>query len=207
MEECARREPFERAYRVGEVLGKGGFGTVYAGIRNRDGKHVAIKHVARAKVTDWDVVSQSLRKHFIKDWKTYVWSLLQLNGRRVPLELKLLSQVQVVPGVIRLVDFYERHDSFIYVMEKPSPCKDLFDFITEKGMLEEQLARNFFRQVVETVLACHRRGVIHRDIKDENLLVDLRSLELKLIDFGSGAYLKDGVYTDFDGKQPTRFPL
>merc|ERR1712110_1084393 len=171
------RQAFERTYRVGEVLGKGGFGTVYAGLRVRDGRPVAIKHVARAKVTDWEF----------------------LNGRRVPLELKLLTLVQNVPNVIRLVDFYERVDSFIYVMEKPSPCKDLFDFITEKGMLEEQLARNFFRQVVETVMACHSRGVIHRDIKDENLLVDLRTLDSKLIDFGSGAYMKEGVYTDFDG--------
>lgn len=91
-------------------------------------------------------------------------------------------------------------------MERPAASKDLFDLITEKGVLEEQLARNFFRQVVETILACHRKGIVHRDIKDENLIVDLKTGKLKLIDFGSGAYFKEEAYTDFDGKASVNKP-
>ena len=65
----------------------------------------------------------------------------------MPLEVCLMHRVSGVLGVVKLIDYFERHDSFIIVMERPEPCKDLFDFITEKGVLEEQLARNFFRQV------------------------------------------------------------
>eukprot|EP00092_Neocalanus_flemingeri_P033413 GFUD01036329.1.p1 GENE.GFUD01036329.1~~GFUD01036329.1.p1 ORF type:complete len:347 (+),score=101.27 GFUD01036329.1:74-1042(+) len=171
------RRSFEKLYRVGRVLGKGGFGTVYAGLRTRDGMHVAIKHVAKCKVVEWEL----------------------LNGRKVPMELKLLCAVRNVEGVVKLLDYFEREDSFIFVLEHPSDSKDLFDYITEKGVIEEKVARYFYKQVVETVIACNRNGVLHRDIKDENILVDMKNGKLKLIDFGSGAFMKDDHYTEFEG--------
>ncbi|KAJ8301956.1 hypothetical protein KUTeg_020943 [Tegillarca granosa] len=171
------KDAFNRQYSVGVVLGSGGFGTVYSGLRKRDNLTVAIKLIAREKVTEWG----------------------QLNGGNVPMEICLLKKVTMVQGAIKMLDWFEMKDSFIIVMEKPENVQDLFDYITERGALDEETSKNFFRQIVETTINIHRQGVVHRDIKDENILVDLKTGDLKLIDFGSGAFLKDTVYLTFDG--------
>lgn len=91
------------------------------------------------------------------------------------------------------------------VLERPVHHKDLFDYITEKKYLSEQEAREIFRQVVEATLYCESKGVFHRDIKDENLLLDMKTGEVKLFDFGSGSVLENILFTDYEGKRNVKF--
>ncbi|XP_022522271.2 serine/threonine-protein kinase pim-2-like [Astyanax mexicanus] len=173
------KEPFEKQYKCGALLGSGGFGSVFAGQR------IAIKQVCRDKVQQW--------------------ARLPDKPSLVPMEIALLLQLgRESPagpshrGIIRMLDWFEVPGQG-YLIERPQPCKDLFDFITERGVVEEPLAQRFLKQVVEAIQFCHSKGVVHRDIKDENILVDTRTGDLKIIDFGSGALLKDSIYTDFEG--------
>ena len=165
---------FHKQYKLGGIIGQGGFGRVYAGLRKRDGLQVAIKELPGTNINQ-----------------------MSQDGQ-LPLEVALMKKVADVPGAIQLLDFFNMGHSYYLVLERFN-SKDLFDFISEQGPLPENLAKNLFRQVVDIVQQCHAKGVLHRDIKDENLLIDLTSHQIKLIDFGSGTYLHDGIYTEFEG--------
>jgi serine/threonine protein kinase len=119
---------------------------------------------------------------------------------RVPLEVALLSRVQHVDGVIKLLDYFDVGKRVVIVLERPLPSKDLFDYITEQHCCTETECRDLFRQIVTCVFECYKAGVLHRDIKDENILLNTQTRRIRLIDFGSGAFVKDADFTDFEGE-------
>merc|ERR1711962_1921933 len=167
------KKDFNSQYSMKEQIGKGGFGVVFSAVRRRDGLEVAVKQVSK----DERVV---------------------MGADTIPLEVALMQQLQDVPGVIRLIDYFDMQDCFYIVMER-FHSKDMFDFISEQGPLPENLARNLFKQLVDTVITCHQRGIMHRDIKDENILIDLNPFKIKLIDFGSGGFIEPRIYHEFQG--------
>ncbi|XP_076133027.1 serine/threonine-protein kinase pim-2 [Alosa pseudoharengus] len=176
------KEPFETQYQLGLLLGSGGFGSVFAGQRISDGLQVAIKQISSDRVQQW--------------------ARLPDEPNLVPMEIALLLRLggKTHSGIIRMLDWFELPGrGFLIVFERPQPCQDLFDYITERGCLEEHIAQRFLRQIVEALQFCESRGIVHRDIKDENVLVDTRTRNIKIIDFGSGALIKESEYIDFEG--------
>jgi len=152
---------FDKEYQLGEVIGKGGFGTVYSASRLADGQRVAVKIVTKDSI------------------------VTLADDADIPLEVVLLRQVSDVPGVVKLLDYIETSSEYLIVMELLDCC-DLFDLISKCGTLKEDVAREIFLQVVNTVVQCQKKQVLHGDIKDENILIDFDTGEVRMIDFGSG---------------------
>ncbi|XP_074402721.1 serine/threonine-protein kinase pim-1-like [Zonotrichia albicollis] len=173
------QEALQERYRLGSLLGRGGFGRVFAATRLSDGAPVAIKRVPRNRVRHCGELP---------------------DGASAPLEIVLLAKVSTgFPGVVQLLEWLELPNCIVMVLERPEQCQDLQRFIGARRFLPEEEARELFRQVLEAVRHCTSCGVLHRDIKPENILVDLDTGQAKLIDFGCGTYLQDTVYTHFAG--------
>ena len=79
------------------------------------------------------------------------------------------------------------------------PGMDLFDYIELRTTMEESECRSIFVQVAHAIHHLHTKAkVVHRDIKDENVILDGEG-NIKIIDFGSAAYIKSGPFDVFVG--------
>eukprot|EP00339_Tiarina_fusa_P001421 CAMPEP_0117015030 /NCGR_PEP_ID=MMETSP0472-20121206/12083_1 /TAXON_ID=693140 ORGANISM="Tiarina fusus, Strain LIS" /NCGR_SAMPLE_ID=MMETSP0472 /ASSEMBLY_ACC=CAM_ASM_000603 /LENGTH=532 /DNA_ID=CAMNT_0004718737 /DNA_START=219 /DNA_END=1814 /DNA_ORIENTATION=- len=96
-------------------------------------------------------------------------------------EIRILKKLSH-PNIVQLYEVLETDRVLFLIMEHASGGEAL-DFVVTHGKISEDRARVFFQQIVSSLSYCHKLGIIHRDLKAENLLLD-RDLNIKIIDFG-----------------------
>ncbi|XP_047446412.1 PAS domain-containing serine/threonine-protein kinase isoform X2 [Mugil cephalus] len=170
---------FEEEYQPLKAVGKGAFGFVWKAIRRDDGEEVIVKFIRKARI--------------VSD----CWVDDPLLGR-VSHEIAILTRVQH-HNIVKVLEVFENDSYFQMVMEKHGDGLDLFEFIDMQPRLDEPLASYIFRQMVAAVFYLRTKNILHRDIKDENIIID-SCFHIRLIDFGSAAMMAPGkLFYNFCG--------
>lgn len=163
----ARRQDYSKSrrkdvqfgdYMLGQILGEGEFGKVKLGWKKDGSSQVAIKLIRRESVAT--------------------------NPSRLP---KIYREISILrdlahPNIVRLHEMVETERHIGIILEYASGG-ELFDYILNHRYLKDPAARRLFAQLVSGVGYLHKKGIVHRDLKLENLLLD-QNRNIIITDFG-----------------------
>ena len=156
-------------YKYGRVVGKGAFGKVNLALHVCSGKLVAIK---------------SFNKKNLKSKNSI---------QKIHYEIEIQKKLKH-PFITQILDTFETDTHLFIVMEYI--CGDLASFIRKRSKISEPCAKVIFKQIIEGLKYIHQNKIVHRDIKPDNILIDLHNT-VKIADFGvsrkvsSGDIMKD----------------
>ena len=144
-------------YKVGRFLGKGAFGKVNLALHTLTGRLVAMKSFNKKKID-----LEKLKKKII-----YETDILKSLHHK---------------NIVKIYETFETEKFFMITMEFIS-CGDLITYVKKRSKLTEIVSKFIFKQIILGLKYIHSRGVVHRDIKLDNILIDINS-NIKICDFG-----------------------
>ena len=154
-------------------LGEGSYAKVRRAYSRKLKLYVAVKIVDRKKAPD----------DFLK--------------RFLPRELSIIQKFEH-PHIIRVYEVFDIGDK-VYVVMDLAPGGDLLNYIKTRKCVKEHFSKKIFQQLLQAVKHCHRNGVLHRDLKCENILLD-EGNNVKITDFGfAKQYNKSDLCKTFCG--------
>ena len=160
---------FAGRYRIIKELGKGGVGTVY-------------------EVQDNNVNEKIVLKVLKLDLSADVTTLDRFRN-----EIVIASKISH-PNVCRMYDF-KQDAGFNYITMEYISGEDLKSMVTQEGQLSIKKTLDIAVQICEGLSAAHRLGVVHRDLKPQNIMVD-RHGEVRIMDFGLARSIEAKGITD-----------
>ena len=149
-------------YKFGRKIGQGAFGKVNLGLHILTGRVVAIKSFKKENCSE-----EQLKKI--------------LNEKNLMKELENKN-------IIKILDYFEDKD-FIFIVMEYVNGGNLYNLLKKRRKLSEKMAKFIYKQIVLSLKYIHSHNIVHRDIKLENILLDLNN-GVKICDFGIGKKIK-----------------
>ena len=151
-------------YKFGRIIGRGAYGKVNLGLHILTGKIVAIKSFNKTKFSEKKTKNQILNEINI---------MKKLNHH----------------SIVKILDTIETEKYILLIMENISGG-DLLSYIRKWTKLSENIVKYIFKQLLISLKYIHSKNIVHRDIKLDNILLDI-SNKIKICDFGVSKIIQE----------------